>query len=133
MSSPVNRLPLAPRPPFPVWRGEPVPVLLREISQLADIEHRRVPRQAELVGKARRVPNLRRAFANHVHPAPRPAALRGPGADKAGHSTLPVVVLLRRPDFELLSPSVVIRRRPVRVDPLASPVRRLPDLELDSP
>ena len=109
----VNRFPPVTRYALAAWRTHPVPIAFGEVSDLAEIEQATGTRDLELVGLPSRVsggglcptnPVLSTGFAEHLPP-------------HGSHRKLVPALLvddLRPPDFELLAPSVVIRRRPQR-------------------
>ena len=45
----MNRKPLVPPNPFPVWTREPVPIALREVRHLCEVEQATVTRNLELI------------------------------------------------------------------------------------
>ncbi len=97
----------------------PVPIDLGEIRKLCEIDHSDSGRDRELIGQTCRVPLSRLAPAN---PDPRASTGLPSGDEIWGVSKRPTVLDvgdLRPPLFELLRPSVVIRRRPQRSDPPA--------------
>ena len=116
----VNRFPPVTRYALAAWRTHPVPIALGEVSDLAEIEQATGTRDLELIGLPSRVsggggcstnPVLPTGFAEHL-PSPGGHAIRVPAF---------LVQDLRRPAFELLAPSVVIRRRPQRDQIFVSP------------
>ena len=92
----------------------PVPIALGEICKLCEINGSAGIRDRELVGQTCRVPASAFGPAN-AYPlsAGRGSARRSARSTHKSAAAL-FVKRLRRPDFELLRPAVVIRRRPQR-------------------
>ena len=112
----VNRFPPVTRYALAAWRVHPVPIAFREVSDLAEIEEATGTRNLESVGHSMGIPMLGRDSANPVSP---PRFTEHFAATGMHAKAVPAFLKkhLRRPDFELLSPSVVIRRRPQRNQP----------------
>lgn len=109
----VNRFPPVTRYALSAWAAHPVPIALREVRDLAEIEQTTGTRNLELIGFALGRAGTGISPANPVS-LPRFTEHFPP----TGLHKKPVPAFLakdlRRPDFELLRPSVVIRRRPQR-------------------
>ena len=92
----------------------PVPIALGEICKLCQIDHPHGVGDRELVGQTPRIAAsaLAPANANPLSAVGDSAARTVRGSGEFVSALL--VKSLRRPDFELLRPSVVIRRRPKR-------------------
>ena len=106
--------PFVPRNSSPSWTRHPVPPLVGEICKLCQIEHGAAGTDLELIALAGRMPSPARMARNAelssalaVHP-PTASWLAHQGVTTRGSNRL------RAPLFELLRPSVVIRRRPQR-------------------
>lgn len=98
----------------------PIPIALGEVSKLCEIEHSHRIRDGELVGETGRVTACRRAARNPDPLTTTTVVLGVPGGQlKTGVSTL-LKTAIRYPAFEVLRPSVVIRRRPHRPNPASS-------------
>ena len=113
----MHREPSIPRNPLPRWCTHPVPIHIRETCKLSHIEHGAAPTDFELIAKSRRMPTTRwiptdpmptSAFAIHLSST---ARVRAKLIPVRGSNDL------RSPDFEVLIPTVVIRRRPQRDKP----------------
>ena len=110
----VNRFPSLPIDAFAIRSFKPVPVALGEVRNLCALEQSAVTTEPELihetcsVGVLRGTPTDPVGFARPVNACLRPAGIHAERvlADSPDR--------LRRPNFELLRPSVVIRRRPQR-------------------
>ena len=109
----VNRGPSFTGNALPAWGTHPIPVALSEICNLAHIEQATGTRELEGVGLTSGIssrglcptnPVPLPGFAKHLPSARHPKKVPLAFCEQR----------LRRPDFELLSPSVVIRRRPQR-------------------
>ena len=112
----VNRFPPVTRYALAAWRVHPVPIAFREVSDLAEIEEATGTRNLEGVGHSMGIPMLGSDSANPVSPPRFTEHLAPTGIGEKAVSAF-LEKHLRRPDFELLSPSVVIRRRPQRNQP----------------
>ena len=110
----MNRQPPFPSNSFPPGAGHPVPPLVSEICKLAYVGEGARLAQLECIAQARRMPSLRWVPGDPV-----------PTTGLAVHLSLTPGVMakliptrcpdrLRAPDFEVISPAVVIRRRPQR-------------------
>jgi len=115
----VNSCPPVTRYALASWRTHPVPIAFGEVRDLAEIEQATGTRNLELIGLASGMssgalsstnPVSTPDFAEHLTPT----GLHG--------KRMPALLVkgLRRPAFELLSPSVVIRRRPQRDNPFVT-------------
>jgi hypothetical protein len=100
--------------PLPRKIFHPVPIALGEIRKLCQIDGSARPGDFELIGETCRIPRFPRAATDTQ-------ALPADGMTPAltlGHHAKRIPALrelrLRPPNFELLRPSVVIRRRPQR-------------------
>ena len=116
----VNRFPPVTRYALSAWRTHPVPIALGEVSDLAEIEQATGTRNLEGIGFPSRVSSGGSCSADSVS-SPRLTEHLPP---HGSHTKLVPTFLsndLRRPAFELLSPSVVIRRRPQRDQIFVSP------------
>ena len=92
-----------------------MPIALGEICKLCEISSGAGLGNAELIGQARGISMSGTGAGNSKSPTP----LQIPLAGGLGHHAKFVATRdgsgLRPPDFELLRPAVVIRRRPKRV------------------
>ena len=96
------------------WSFHPVPVALREVRHLAEVEQATVTRNLEGVGFSSGVARCRGMAADPM-PASGLAEHLAPAAGVITPGVLPVsAVSAKRPRWELLRPAVVIRRRPQR-------------------
>ena len=109
----VNRFPPVTRYALAAWRTHPVPIAFGEVSDLAEIEQATGTRDLELVGLPRGITSGGLRSTNPVSP-PGFAEHLPPRGMHAKRVPAFLVQDLRRPAFELLRPSVVIRRRPQR-------------------
>ena len=114
MSGLVHRLPPLTAYTLTGWAFHPVPVALREVSYLAHIEEATGTRDLESVSEPCRVsitartptdPAANTGFAEHFT---LPARVHGEAVTTFSRNSP------QRPRWELLRPSVVIRRRPQR-------------------
>lgn len=107
--------PLISGDPGTSWVSHPLPIDIREVSKLCEIEEANVGSHFERVRETRGKPSLNWASAN---PEPSSAGtLRvttSAGLEEKSPRSLKKLNLTY-PRFELLGPSVVIRRRPVRM------------------
>ena len=109
----VNRFPPVTRYALSAWAAHPVPIAFGEVRDLAEIEQATDTRNLELIGLPLGHSVKGICPANPVSP-PR-FTEHFPSAGMGKHLVPALLVQeLRRPAFELLSPSVVIRRRPQR-------------------
>ena len=103
--------------PLPPGAFHPVPVALSEVGKLCEMEQSCTPADLELIGQTGFMPGLRGIPRNPVLP---PAlAIHATPAPRLPHQRVPTRCSnrLRAPRFELLRPSVVVRRRPQRHEP----------------
>ena len=113
-----RRIPISPNfsvQPLTAERFHPIPVDFGEVRKLSEIEQTRVATHFECVRKAPCVPAFVRRPGNSD--ASSAHALRvtpSPGIHQE-LVTARVLDLLTYPDWELLSPAVVVRRRPKRM------------------
>lgn len=98
----------------------PLPIALAEVSKLCEIEHSHRVRDRELVGEPGRV-SVSGLAATDPEPSPTTTVVLGVPTRplKKGVPTL-LITPIRYPAFEILRPSVVIRRRPQRPNPSGS-------------
>ena len=93
----------------------PVPIALGEICKLCEIDGSAGIGHPEPIGQSCRIPSLQGTPPN----AKRLTADSTTSPPEVGKMAKSIAVLLvsglNRPDFELLRPAVVIRRRPYRV------------------
>ena len=114
----VPAFPISPSNPFSGPGAHPIPIALGEVRKLCEIEKSCVGADFESICETSREPLH---LVSPAEPDPITAgALRvPPSSGISGQDVLPRVLDgLRYPLFELLSPSVVIRRRPKRVQSL---------------
>ena len=115
----VNRFPPVTRYALAAWRTHPVPIALSEVADLAEIEQATGTRDLELIGLRSGISSRGLCSTNPV-PLPGFTEHLTPAGTHAELVPAFLVKRLRRPNFELLSPSVVIRRRPQRDKPFVS-------------
>ena len=96
------------------WTFHPVPVALSEVSYLAHVEQTTVTRDLERVGLTARVPLTARAPANPQFHSRFTEHLALPARVHGEDVATCFERRAQRPRWELLRPSVVIRRRPQR-------------------
>jgi len=115
----VNRCPPVTRYALAAWRTHPVPIALGEVSDLAEIEQATGTRNLELIGLPSGMSPGALSSTNPVSPPGFAEHLPPTGLHE---KRIPAFLVndLRRPAFELLSPSVVIRRRPQRDNPFVT-------------
>ena len=110
----MDREPALPRFPLPEWSGHPVPVDLRQCSNLADIEQRAAVRDLEGIGepswiaRGRRRPTNSKAHAALAKHLSLTARIRAERVSAARPNRL------RAPRFKVVSPAVVVSRGPQR-------------------
>ncbi len=114
----VPAFPIRPADPSAIWISEPLPIDIGEVSKLCEIEQTRIGSHFECVRETRRKPVLNWSSTDPVPSAA--GALRVPPATGLTNEFATVLYesRLTHPAWEVLSPAVVVRRRPVRVQRL---------------
>ena len=106
--------PFVPANPRPFWTTHPVPVDVGEICKLCHIEQGAAVAELELIAQAGRLTVPARVSRNPV-PSSALAVHATPSCRRRHEVVSPLGMSdLRAPQFEILRPSVVIRRRPKR-------------------
>ena len=117
----VPAFPISPADPASSWISHPLPIDIGEVSKLCEIEQTNVGGHFECVRETRGKPRL-----NWTSTNPDPSStgtLRvttAAGIEEKAPTSLKKLNL-SYPSWEVLSPSVVIRRRPVRMQFLGLP------------
>ena len=102
------------RNPSPRQVFHPIPIALGEICKLCEIDGSAGIGHRELIGQSCRIPSLRGIPSNANALASDRVTSAGPTRPTAKCVAVLIQSRLNPPDFELLSPAVVIRRRPQR-------------------
>ena len=118
----VNRFPPVTRYALSAWALHPVPFDLGEVRKLGVIDEPTRVGHRELIGQACRIALSNGASTDTPMLPTESSTPRRIGG--AVHKGLPICVenSIRPPNFELLRPSVVIRRRPQRTYPSGSAI-----------